>query len=625
MSADQWSRIVHAITFLALILFTRAAGADTARTSPKANSELGGHIYNAPASALNPTSVITFSEFPLGTTVSDQYADRGIVFAGDAPFISIDGANPTAPVLSGTPQFQGAIEGRFVDPRDGTTPVVVAGFSLDAGYFDAIGSVRLAWYGPDGSRRGQLIASVIGIQTLSVQGGEIASWRIETIMDEPAGFAIDNVSIEPIGPSLIFREQSDGQGFWARFSNYIPGFDHVGLQVDDLVYESNVPHSPGTYVDRTGTQEAVNDGAPPACDNGVQFYHKKATFEWDALSGAGSNVSQIANVSIPSDLAASMRARVLSKADAGFYYLPYVASVPRVDLLIPRLQKGGGPDGEFTCVGLVEWAAESSGYNGGEGFIKNAFESFDAVVVPSFRFGWPPVGLKHIEFGLLSPELLYWSTSGLVQGKIDEIKEWIQGLFDPVDFMLTDPLGRRFGHTSDNGDILEIPRLVFSGSGIVEQFLVVKPVPGVYKIEFFGVGDAATVGIATERHGVAVENVHLEPGETRTMYFVKEVDAGGMGDVDGDGDIDEEDEAELVRRIPAFAGSPNDPGDLDGDGELDEDDLSLLVRLREAVLQPYPDPEMPPVSVPAMSSIGLGALVVCLLVCLAWKVARGGL
>ena len=65
---------------------------------------------------VNNENTITFSEFSSGTKITDQYADRGIIFKGDSPFITSDGANPTSPVLSGSPRFNGAIEGHFVDP-----------------------------------------------------------------------------------------------------------------------------------------------------------------------------------------------------------------------------------------------------------------------------------------------------------------------------------------------------------------------------------------------------------------------------------------------------------------------------------------------------------------------------
>ncbi|MBK6510938.1 MAG: hypothetical protein IPG06_16830 [Haliea sp.] len=104
-------------------------------------------------SVINPDRVITFSEFSVDSPITNQYADKGIIFGGDSPFISLDSSNPTAPVLSGSPRFEGAIEGRFVDPNDGASPVLVAGFSLDAGYLDAVGSVRLVWFAKDGKKK----------------------------------------------------------------------------------------------------------------------------------------------------------------------------------------------------------------------------------------------------------------------------------------------------------------------------------------------------------------------------------------------------------------------------------------------------------------------------------------
>ena len=101
---------------------------------------------------------ITFSEYPLDTLISDQYAEQGIIFGGDNPFITSDGANPTSPVLSGSPQFEGTIEGNFVDPLDKEVPVAVESFT-----FDAIGSTRIEWFDPDGEKLEQRTNSIKGI------------------------------------------------------------------------------------------------------------------------------------------------------------------------------------------------------------------------------------------------------------------------------------------------------------------------------------------------------------------------------------------------------------------------------------------------------------------------------
>ena len=49
------------------------------------------------------------------------------------------------------------------------------------------------------------------------------------------------------------------------------------------------------------------------------------------------------------------------------------------------------------------------------------------------------------------------------------------GLLDqPLDFVLTDPLGRRLGYTEELGELNEIPNAFFSGDGDVEQFMIIN-------------------------------------------------------------------------------------------------------------------------------------------------------
>jgi parallel beta-helix repeat protein len=147
------------------------------------------------------SNVITFSEFPLDTDITNQYANLGIIFGPDnnVPFITTDNATPTSPVLSGRPKYYGAIEGRFVNPNDGVSPMTVSAFSLDAGYFNEIGSTRIEWFGPDTNKIGEQTNSIIGIQHFDINGCYIARWRIAIITNEPAGFVIDNFKCD-FGP-----------------------------------------------------------------------------------------------------------------------------------------------------------------------------------------------------------------------------------------------------------------------------------------------------------------------------------------------------------------------------------------------------------------------------------------
>ena len=414
-------------------------------TSPLFSNEespVGQPLVVGPAAS----GIITFSEYPAGTSISNQYAGQGVVFGGDNPFITPDGANPTSPVLSGSPRFRGAIEGRFVDPDDEITPVIVKSFTLDAGYFDEIASTRIEWFDPDGNRLGQRTNTQFGIERFEITGGNIAHFRIAIIETEPAGYAIDNVSFDPVLASVLFREKSgdDKDGTWGFFVDEIPGFDHNALNVNNLVYESHPGYPSGTYFSEDGEESAVN-----VRYSGVQVQHTKETFKHDARSpgAANSPVVDFEEIPIDLELGENMREKISTQISAGaeFQIIDY-RSLEGIDrTLSPSAQKGA--DGSFTCVGLVEWAAEQAGHKGGEGFIRNIFESISVV---DMDWGLPPE-IEFLEFPLLSPELLNYAMKFSLT--LENITQWYQGIFDPVDFMITDPLGRKLGYTVELGKL----------------------------------------------------------------------------------------------------------------------------------------------------------------------------
>lgn len=101
-----------------------------------------------------------------------------------------DGANPTSPVLSGIPIFNGPISVLF------STPVAAVG--LDGGYFDAIGGTSITAYDGLGNVLGSIVNSSLGIEFfgLATASGlnEIAGISFYITGNEPAGFAIDNLT-----------------------------------------------------------------------------------------------------------------------------------------------------------------------------------------------------------------------------------------------------------------------------------------------------------------------------------------------------------------------------------------------------------------------------------------------
>lgn len=147
-----------------------------------------------------PTYTITFSEFPLGTIVDNQYAPLGVVFLpGDLtprlPQISMNGAMPTMPVLRATGEpdyyiFQGDFYIQF------PTPVVDVQFI--SGYWDYIGAGIIDVYGPYGNLLASLSNTTTGINTTDLSAlGKIGKIYFNSVADG-AGADLDNLSFSPI-------------------------------------------------------------------------------------------------------------------------------------------------------------------------------------------------------------------------------------------------------------------------------------------------------------------------------------------------------------------------------------------------------------------------------------------
>lgn len=170
------------------------------------------------------TPTITFSEYELGTT-NPVYTFTGLAGIGDltvsfagafqgqtvtgtsvrtltgtptgpltlnnSVLVSIeeDDANPTTPVLSGTPVYNGPIVVRFSAP--------VAFVALDGGFFNAIGGTSITGYDALGNVLGSFSNTIEGIETYGFADASgnntISGLAFYITGDEPAGFAIDNV------------------------------------------------------------------------------------------------------------------------------------------------------------------------------------------------------------------------------------------------------------------------------------------------------------------------------------------------------------------------------------------------------------------------------------------------
>jgi hypothetical protein len=126
---------------------------------------------------------------PSGCVVDTPSGPLSLDVASPNAFIRNDGANPTTPVLSGTPTFNGPISMLF--------SVDVAGVGLDGGFFNAIGGTAITAFARDGSVIGQVLNEALGIEFLGLVTADganrIAGLQFSLVGPEPAGFAIDNL------------------------------------------------------------------------------------------------------------------------------------------------------------------------------------------------------------------------------------------------------------------------------------------------------------------------------------------------------------------------------------------------------------------------------------------------
>jgi hypothetical protein len=139
--------------------------------------------------------------------------------AAPKTFITNDGANPTSPVLSGSPTFNGPIAVLF------STDQLAVGF--DGGYFNAVGSTGITAFARDGSLIGTVANNGLGIEFLglAVTGNTpgIAGVFLDLVGAEPAGFAIDNLRFGEQGQVVV--PGIPEAGTWAMM---IAGFGLVG-------------------------------------------------------------------------------------------------------------------------------------------------------------------------------------------------------------------------------------------------------------------------------------------------------------------------------------------------------------------------------------------------------------
>jgi|GEM_PF-3913823 len=256
-----------------------------------------------------------------------------------------------------------------------------------------------------------------------------------------------------------------------------PEFEHVGLFAKNNVYESSPFYLNGTYLD-----VLANGPVAVIPDEGVQ---------WEHTLGSFINLAQTyQQVEIDATLADKMAATIETRANDGYL------TVNR--FLTPEEHKGKNE--AFTDIGLIEWAAEQAGFRGNQGFVNNHHESIKVLNIfgsgTAFHFEH---SFSDCASGCIStlnaiPIVLGTSISNLTPQRLydfateyadKESNASLQGIFDNVDFLLTDPEGRRFGRL-DNVFVEEIPDVDYTKIDTRQEFFIFDRLPGEYTLELFG-------------------------------------------------------------------------------------------------------------------------------------------
>lgn len=194
--------------------------------------------------------------------------------------------------------------------------------------------------------------------------------------------------------SIVFREVKNDpmEGLLSIFGDEVPGFDHIALQYRDTIYEIHPGYGQGFYLSNSREKNGVHI----ELKTGVQWQHNLQSFIYNSRERGDSPTESVASIPIDTMIARKMRDLIKTRADARYQFIDHTLSALSHELQ-PVQQKGA--NGAFTCVGLIEWAAEKAGMNDGQGFVPDSQEYI--VVYNPLAPGEP------MTLGVLRPQLIY--------------------------------------------------------------------------------------------------------------------------------------------------------------------------------------------------------------------------
>lgn len=146
-------------------------------------------------------ATITFSEFPVGTVISNQYAGQGVLFSPgnitqSLPIIASDSDMPNTPVLSPQPPYAGDFWMQFT--------VSTNNVQFLSGYWNVVGTGIIDVYDPGMNFLASLSNTTTGPELISITGLGTIGYIHFNSLNDPSGADIDNLVVpEPATLCLL--------------------------------------------------------------------------------------------------------------------------------------------------------------------------------------------------------------------------------------------------------------------------------------------------------------------------------------------------------------------------------------------------------------------------------------
>ncbi len=394
------------------------------------------------------------------------------------------------------------------------------------------------------------------ISTVNVDAGSVIDFSVKPTDNDWSGFLDIQIDLASSGTTIGTNPPPSLESGLVFLDRDQETFDHVGLWWNNQIYEASPAYQDGQYFD-------ILDGKLVSIqpDNGVQNGHTLGSFI-HLSPDSNPQSSPIQNYAVTEIDRNILQAMVdfiqAEEMDKGYAEIPFWGSA----FLTPFKQKGyhesgDNSQGKYTGIGLIERAAEEANVRAGQGFIPNYAEyikvnqifagtALDNIPWECLEVFPTTIDCQRIanrnsganfDINMMSPEYLHY----ILENGPGSSENWLQGLFESVDFILTDPLGRRLGYTEELGRINEITYTnekgeeayaMYTTEGEIERFYIPERLDGRYILEFQGeCGDNALAIFGDNENGTMIEGCKKAEKIVNPVTPVKQVPepATGLG------------------------------------------------------------------------------------------------